>query len=238
MLMWWRSAVNFSFFLCLAACRMRSSACDTVARFCARPVLCWLAFPSAPALGSTDSAADRSALFAGFTATMAESDFPRPCIIGYGSSPSRCGPRGTTAVHRPDVRSPRFRRLPFVRDVFFDHGRVSSACASAALLMLRSTIETVSAPAICPFVAQSHTPRNRCVRFVAAVVSDHAAPRYRAPATACRTRSLRNLSPAFLARQQSILSLKVRWIASRKELPSGARYALPVVSYARHRRAI
>ena len=38
------------------------------------------------------SAADRSALFVGFTATMAESDFPRPCIIGSGSSPSRCGP--------------------------------------------------------------------------------------------------------------------------------------------------
>jgi hypothetical protein len=27
-----------------------------------------------------------------FTATMAESDFPRSCIIGFGSSPSRCGP--------------------------------------------------------------------------------------------------------------------------------------------------
>src|SRR5438552_3466088 len=25
-------------------------------------------------------------------ATMAESDFPRSCIIGFGSSPSRCGP--------------------------------------------------------------------------------------------------------------------------------------------------
>src|SRR5436853_7792973 len=52
MLMWWRSAVNFSFFLCLAACRMRASACDTVPRLCARPMLCWLAFPSASALGS------------------------------------------------------------------------------------------------------------------------------------------------------------------------------------------
>jgi hypothetical protein len=48
--------------------------------------------PWSPALGSTDSAADRSALFVGFPATMAESDFSRPCIIGYGSSPSRCGP--------------------------------------------------------------------------------------------------------------------------------------------------
>src|SRR6266702_6385720 len=67
---------------------MRSSPCDTVARFCARPVLCWLAFPSAPALGSTDSAADRSALFTGFTATMAGSDFSRSCITGPHMLPS------------------------------------------------------------------------------------------------------------------------------------------------------
>ena len=33
--MWWKSAVNFSFFLCLAACRMRSSAWATTF-----PVLC------------------------------------------------------------------------------------------------------------------------------------------------------------------------------------------------------
>ena len=45
-----------------------------------------------PPLAPTSSAADRSALFASFPATMAESDFSRPCIIGYGSSPSRCGP--------------------------------------------------------------------------------------------------------------------------------------------------
>ena len=56
----------------LATCRMRSSACDTVPRLCVRPVLCWLAFPAASALGSTGSAADCSALFVGFTATMAE----------------------------------------------------------------------------------------------------------------------------------------------------------------------
>jgi len=31
-------------------------------------------------------------LFAGFIATMPGSDFSGPCIIGYGSSPSRCGP--------------------------------------------------------------------------------------------------------------------------------------------------
>src|SRR6516225_1154742 len=75
-----------------ANCRMRPSVCGTLTRFCARHVLCQSAFPSVPALGSTNSAADRSALFAGFTATMARSDFSYPCIIGYGSSPSRCGP--------------------------------------------------------------------------------------------------------------------------------------------------
>src|SRR5262249_43276900 len=32
------------------------------------------------------------ALFAGFIATMTRSDFSCPGIIGYGSSPSRCGP--------------------------------------------------------------------------------------------------------------------------------------------------
>ena len=65
--MWWKSAVNLSFFLSLATFRMRSSACDTLVRLCARCVLCWPAFPLVPALGSTGSAAvgstaDRSAL--------------------------------------------------------------------------------------------------------------------------------------------------------------------------------
>ena len=99
MLMWWKSAVNLSFFLSLATCRMRSSACDTLIRFCARHVLCWSAFPLVPALGSTGSAAFAPALFAGFTATMTGSDFSCPCIIGFGSSPSRCGPTYSAHAH-------------------------------------------------------------------------------------------------------------------------------------------
>jgi len=82
----------------------------------------------APALRSTGSAAfapvDASAvgsfaLFAGFIATMARSDFSRPCIIGYGSSPSRCGPPYShrTRRRRPDTRPPSFRYDPFARDV-------------------------------------------------------------------------------------------------------------------------
>jgi hypothetical protein len=73
--------VNFSFFLSLATFRMRSSACDTPSRLCARCVLCRLAFPLVSALGST-----------------------LPFIIGFGSSPSRCGP--------PAVASGQTRDLP------------------------------------------------------------------------------------------------------------------------------
>ena len=132
---------------------MRSSACDTLTRLCVRHVLCWSTFPLVPALGSTDSAtmastADRSAaaasvLFAGFMATMAGSDFSCPCIIGYGSSPSRCGP----GQHRrwSNAGSPRFRCDPFVRDVAIDPGRASAPRVTVPH-MLPSTEPTVSAP--------------------------------------------------------------------------------------------
>src|SRR5262244_3340442 len=100
-LMWCRSAVSFSSFLSLAAFRTRSSACDTRSRPWVRCVLCSLAFPLAPALCSTNSAASEtpclawalaSALFIGFPPRIAGSDFSRSCIVGYGSSPSRRGP--------------------------------------------------------------------------------------------------------------------------------------------------
>jgi hypothetical protein len=68
------------------------------------------------------------ALFAGFIATMTRSDFSCPCIIGFGSSPSQCGPPYTNSTRRrrPDTRSPRFRCDPFARDVVFDPGRASA----------------------------------------------------------------------------------------------------------------
>ena len=99
MLTWWQRSEPLLLPL-LAVRRMRSSACATVSRLGIRPVLCWLAFPLVSALGSTNSATHRSALFIGFTATMAESDFPRSCIIGFGSSPSRCGPPASSADGR------------------------------------------------------------------------------------------------------------------------------------------
>jgi hypothetical protein len=86
---------------------MRSSACDTPSRFCARFVLCWPAFPSVPVLGSAGSEAHRCVSFVGFPATVAGSDFSCPFIAGYGSSPSRRDP--TAFPPRMDKRSPGFR---------------------------------------------------------------------------------------------------------------------------------
>src|SRR6202049_4703810 len=71
---------------------MRACACVTASRLCVRTVLCSSAFLLVPSSPSTDSAADRSALFASFAGTIDESDFFAPFIIGYGLRPSRCGP--------------------------------------------------------------------------------------------------------------------------------------------------
>src|ERR1022692_3018333 len=48
------------------------------------------------------------------------------------------------------VGPPNFRCIPFARDVLLDPGRMAVPRISA-LLMLRSTTSTVSAPATCPF---------------------------------------------------------------------------------------
>jgi len=95
---WCSNAVNFSFFRCLVASRTRSSPGDTLPRLCVRRVRGWSVFPSVPALCSTHSAAGCPALFAGFFARMAESDFSSPFIIGFDSSSSRCGPSADTAA--------------------------------------------------------------------------------------------------------------------------------------------
>ena len=135
--------MNLSFFRCLAACRTRSSAWDTLARSCARRVLCWRAFPSVPALRSTDSAAGCPALFAGFTATMAGSDFSRPCISGYGSSPSRCGP--AVSIRRSNSRPPGSRAKSFRTCQGLRPRQARRALALARPSMLPSVILNTSA---------------------------------------------------------------------------------------------
>ena len=74
---------------------------------------------------------------------------------------------------------PSFRRDPFARDVLLDPGGTAMP-RMTALHMLRSTITTVSAPANSSFVAQSHTPRNRCVRFVFGVTAASRNTRFQA----------------------------------------------------------
>ena len=69
---------------------MQSSACDTLIRFCARYVLCWSAFPLVSALGSTGSAADRSALFVGFTANRASVRLAFVSFCDHGSDLFTC----------------------------------------------------------------------------------------------------------------------------------------------------
>src|SRR6201993_4262445 len=164
------------------ACRMRSSACDTLIRLWVRHVLGWFAFPLVPALRSTDSAADCSALFAGFPATMARSDFSRPCIIGYGSSPSRCGP-ATAAPFRSDPRSPSFRCDPFARDVALDPGR-ASAPRIVVPHMLPSSESKLSAPAMSDLSWLNPTPHAIAVyasRPLSPVATQHSLPSGRYP---------------------------------------------------------
>ena len=75
-----------------AASRTQSSLWGTFIRRSVRHVCCSPMFPSVLPLGSTNSAPSRPGLFAGFIATMKRSDFSCPCVIGFDSSPSRCGP--------------------------------------------------------------------------------------------------------------------------------------------------
>ena len=70
-----------------------------------------------------------AALFVGFPATMTGSDFSGPCVIGYGSSPSRCEPRTRTNQLDTDGQTrdlPASRCDPFARDVALDPGRASA----------------------------------------------------------------------------------------------------------------
>ena len=124
--------MNFSFLLRLAATRMRSRACDASARPCVRDVLCGIAFPSVPALGSTCSAAGMPVLFAGFTATSASL-----------TSPVRSS--SATAPHLPDaIRRPKrpgwARDLPVPEQKASAHARPPTAPGVGTLALSRSAM--------------------------------------------------------------------------------------------------
>ena len=69
-------------------------------------MFCWSTFLPVPALRSTCSAAGSPALFHGFVATMAKSDFSGSCIIGFDSSSSRCGPADFSPGQTRDLPVP------------------------------------------------------------------------------------------------------------------------------------
>lgn len=81
--------------------------------------------------------------------------------------PMRTGMANAT---RPDKRSPRFRRVPFMRDAALDPGRATVPRLSAPQ-MLPSTDENVSAPAILSLSWLTPTPR-----MIAAYASPWSSP--------------------------------------------------------------
>ncbi len=177
--MWWRSAVNRSFFLCLAACRMRSSACDHAFPVLrpARALLARIPLGPRPSLHRLRSGSPglvrRLHSYYGGVRLLA----PVHHRLRLLAFPMRTG---VASPLRPDAGPPRFRRVPFARDVVFDPGR-ATAPRIAALHMLPSTDYDGLRPCdIEHFVAQSHTPRNRCVRFVAGVAAGSRNTRYQA----------------------------------------------------------
>src|SRR5215467_10330054 len=138
---------------------LRASTCDTVSRLCVRPVCCWFAFPLVPALGSTSSAADRSALFASFAATTAGSDFPRSFIIGFRFSlPDADQER----LLWPNAGSPKFRHDPFVRDVLYDPGRAGMASLSGHVRVAFDQLHGLRSCDV-PITGLNHTPHATAV---------------------------------------------------------------------------
>src|SRR5664279_293328 len=104
-----------------------------------------LTFPPADRLPSTISATDpRIGFVRGFTGTTQSSDSsPLPRRLRLLDFPSR--PEGAFAA-TGEMRSPRFRRVPFLRDVASDPGRAADPRITVPLI-LPSTDTNASAPA-------------------------------------------------------------------------------------------
>jgi len=100
---------------------------------------------------------------------MGRSDSSCPFIDGVGSTPSRRGPVQPKAA-RPGLRSPRFRRSPFVRDKVSDLGGASAPRLSVPHI-LPSTISKASASTI------SYLSRlNRSPHTIAVYASQRSSP--------------------------------------------------------------
>ena len=86
-----------------------------------RTVLCSSAFLAIPPLPSIDSATSKPVLFADFIGTTSECDFSSSYLIGFGSSPSRCGPSAHTATGGQAGELPGPVQRVSVHARFYDH---------------------------------------------------------------------------------------------------------------------
>ena len=84
-------------------------------------MLCSSAFLAIPPLPSIDSATSKPVLFADFIGTTSECDFSSSYIIGFGSSPSRCGPSAHTATGGQAGELPGPVQRVSVHARFYDH---------------------------------------------------------------------------------------------------------------------
>jgi hypothetical protein len=105
--------------------------------------------------------------------------------------------RTRSGIALPNAGSPKCRRDPFVRDLLFDSGRadmasLSGSCPCCVRLSARSPLLRRT-----HYGAQSHTPRNRCVCFVADVTVGSPNTRFQAACWALLG-SDRLIAPALL----------------------------------------
>ena len=157
---WWRSAVRRSRGSRCTNCRIRSAACVTLSRCCARRVLWLPEFPLGSVLGSTGSAGTCVPLFVGFTATMTESDFSMPFIIGYGFLlSSAIPPRQRDGMETSQVPVQRVRTCLVLR-----HRGIPSPLAISVERMLPSAVGSASASRIrvfrCSIAMPARAPVN------------------------------------------------------------------------------
>jgi hypothetical protein len=138
--------VNRSFPSSLAAVLTRCSPGDTLARLGVRRVLACPVFSSVPSLGSTNSGSGRPSPFAGFPATMEGSDFSSPCITGFGSSPSRCGPDFIDPGRRRDLPVP--AQGAYAHAGVYDRAGPASARAGAPGHVAFHSMHSVGVPEV------------------------------------------------------------------------------------------
>ncbi len=147
----------------------RSSPWDMLSRLGVRRMPGSIAFPSAPPLGSTNSAGSCPPLFAGFIATTKGSDFSCPCITGFGPP---AFPVRAVLLQRPAMRSPGsqtegFDGVPGSQTTRDRQGTRDIAPRRAAF---RST-DSVGIPEHRAFAAQYLAHRHPCQRFVPGLAS-------------------------------------------------------------------